>query len=215
MPQHFVTLHNIGQKYLADKGDKAKLDFWNYHTISKSLKGKVETYLKEYKHRVGILQETPRAAADQEQEVVGLFLTYDAGASFTNQEPAPVNMKLAFTEAQVTAYDIKSAQVVPSLAKLIGDKLVRQFVAYCACEVKFLYGCSVPWDKLPVDGQSASADQGSDPASVAASRSPSPKPKLTQAKAQALSSGGEEDGDGDNGNSSGACGCWLSLSRVV
>ena len=116
-----------------------------------------------------------------EQEVVGLFLNYDAGASFTNQEPAPLNMKLAFTDAHVTAYDIKSAQVMTSLAKLTGDKLVKQFVAFCACELKFLYGCSVPWDKLPVAGQSASADQGSDPSSVAASRSPSPKPKLTQA----------------------------------
>ena len=38
-----------------------------------------------------MLQETPRAAADQEQEVVGLFLNYDAGASFTDQEPAPLN----------------------------------------------------------------------------------------------------------------------------
>ncbi len=109
----------------------------------------------------------------------------------------------------MTAYDIKSAQVATSLAKLTGDKLVGQFVALCACEVKFLYGCRVPWDKIPVAGQSASADQGSDPASVAASRSPSPKPspkpKLTQAqapsKAQALSSGGEDDDDGDNGNS--------------
>ena len=156
-----------------------------------------------------MLQETPRAAADQEQEVVGLFLNYDAGASFTNQEPAPLNMKLAFTDAHVTAYDIKSAQVMTSLAKLTGDKLVKQFVAFCACELKFLYGCSVPWDKLPVAGQSASADQGSDPSSVAASRSPSPKLRLTQAQApspktkaqalSALSSGGEEGDDGDDG----------------
>ncbi len=48
------------------------------------MKGKVETYVKEYKHRVGIIKDTPRAAEDQQQEVVGLFLTYDAGASFTN-----------------------------------------------------------------------------------------------------------------------------------
>ena len=149
---------------------------------------------------MSILQEIPRAAADQEQEVVGLFINYDAGASFTNQEPAQVNMKLAFTEAHVSAYDSKSAQVVTSLAdKLTGDKLVKQFVAFCACELKFLYGCSVPWDKLPVAGQSEASDQASDPASVPASRSPSPKPKLTQApspktKAQALSSGGEEGG---------------------
>ncbi len=154
------------------------------------------------------MQDTPRAAAEQEQEVVGLCRTYDAGASFTNQDAAPVNMKLAFTDAHVTAYDIMSAQVATSLAKSTGDRLVRQFVALCACEVKFLYCCSVPWNKLPVAGQSASADQGSDPASVAASRSPSlkpsPKPKLTQAqapsKAQALSSGCEEDDDGDNCN---------------
>lgn len=202
-PQNFITLHNIGQKYLADKGDKTKSDFWNYHAVTRSCKGKVETYLKEYKYRLSILQENPRAAADQEQEVVGLFINYDAGASFTNQEPAPVNMKLAFTEAHVSAYDSKSAQVVTSLAdKLTGDKLVKQFVAFCACELKFLYGCSVPWDKLPVAGQSEASDQASDPASVPASRSPSPKPKLTQApspktKAQALSSGGEEGGNSD------------------
>ncbi len=154
---------------------------------------------------MSILQETPRAAADQEQEVVGLFINYDAGKAFTNQEPAPVNMKLAFTGAHVTAYDIKSAQLLTSLAKLTGDKSVKQFVALCACELKFLYGCSVHWDKLPDARQSASADQASDPASVAASRSPSPTPKLTQAqapsqktKAQALSSGGEEGEDGDD-----------------
>ncbi len=122
---------------------------------------------------MGILQDTPRAAAKQQQEVVGLFCTYDTGASFNEQAAAPVNMILAFTEAQVTAYDTMCAQFATSLAKLTGDKLVRQFVALCACEVKFLYGCSVPWDKIRVAGQSASDDQGSDPASVAASRSPS------------------------------------------
>jgi hypothetical protein len=115
-----------------------------------------------------------------------------------------VNKKLAFTEEHVRTYDVMSAQVATSLAKLTGDKSVRQFVALCACEVKFLYGCSVPWDKIPVAGQSASGDQGSDPESITASRCPSPKPKLTQAqapsKAQALSSGGEEDDDSDNGN---------------
>ncbi len=57
-------------------------------------------------------------------------------------------MKLAFTEEHVRAYDVMSAQVATSLAKLTGDKLVRRFVALCACEVKFLYGCSVPWDKI-------------------------------------------------------------------
>ncbi len=162
MPQHFVNLHNVGQKYLADKpekGDKTKSDFWKYHTLTKPLKGKVETYVIEYKHRVGILQDTPRAAAEQQQKVVGLFRTYDAGASFNNQNAASVNMILAFTEAQVTAYDTMSAQVAASLAKLTGDKLVRLFVALCAREVKFLYGCSVPWDKIPVAGQSASDDQ--------------------------------------------------------
>jgi hypothetical protein len=177
----FITLHNIGQKFLADKGEKAKLDYWNYHNLAKSLKPKVEIYVKEYKHRACILKDTPRATEDQEQEVVGLFRTYDAGASFTNQDAAPVKMQLAFTEEHVKVYDGMSAQVATSLAKLTGDKLVRQYVAFCACEVKFLYGCSVPWDKTPVAGQSASADQGSEHASVAASRSPSPKPKLTQA----------------------------------
>ncbi len=158
LSQHFVTLHNVGQKYLADKpdkGDKTKSDFWNYHTLTKPLKGKVETYVKEYKHLVGILQDTPRAAAKQQQEIVGLFRT-NASASFNNQDAAPVNMVLAFTEAQVTAYDTMSAQVATSLAKSTGDKLVRRIVALCAREVKFLFDCSVPWDKIPVAGQSAS-----------------------------------------------------------
>ncbi len=128
------------------------MDFWNYHNIAKSLRGKVAAYVKKYKHRVGILQDTPHTEAEQEQEVVGLFRTYDAGASFTNQDAAPVEVKLAFIEAHVTAYDVMSAQVATSLAKLTGNKLVRQFVALCACEVKFLYGCSVPWDKIPVAG---------------------------------------------------------------
>ena len=201
-PQNFITLHNIGQKYLADKGDKAKTDFWNYHAVTRTSKGKVDTYLKEYKYRVSILQETPRAAADQEQEVVGLFRTYNAGASFTNQEPAPVNMTLAFTEAHVTYYETKSvhcAQVVASLSKLTGDILVRKFVALCAIELKFLYGCSVPWDKLPDAGQSP-CEQGSDPASVPASpkrtQAPSPKAPSPKTKSQALSSGDEDDEDG-------------------
>jgi hypothetical protein len=77
LPQNFIPQHNIGQKFLADKGEKAKLDYWNYHNIAKSLKAKVETCVEEYKHRVGILQDTPRAEAEQEQEVVGLFRTYD------------------------------------------------------------------------------------------------------------------------------------------
>ena len=64
MPQNFITLHNIGQKFLADKGDKTKSDFWNYHPHAKSMKGKVETYVKEYKHRVGIMKDTPRTAEE-------------------------------------------------------------------------------------------------------------------------------------------------------
>jgi hypothetical protein len=87
---------------------------------------------------------------------------------------------------------------------MAGDKLVRQFVALCAREVKFLYGCSVPWDKLPVTEQSASADQESEPASVAASSSPSPKLTQPQSPKQkptqppsALSSGSEEEDAGN------------------
>ena len=206
LPQHFITLHNIGQKFLADKGDNAKVDYWSYHPHAKSMKGKVETYLKEYKHRVGILKDTPRAAEDQQQEVVGLFRTYNAGASFTNQDPAPTNMALAFTEEHVKDYDGISAQLATIVAKptMAGDKLVRQFVALCAREVKFLYGCSVPWDKLPVTEQSASADQESETASVAASSSPSPKLTQPQSPKQkptqppsALSSGSEEEDAGN------------------
>ncbi len=219
MPQNFirVTLHNIGQKFLADKGNKGKVDYWTYQTLATALKPKVEMYVKEYKHRVGILKGTPRAAQDQEQ-VVGLFRTSDAGVSFNNQEAAPVKIPLTFTEEHVTMYDAASAQLAASMAKLTGDKLVKQLVALCLCEIKFMFGCCVPWDKIPVAGQSASANQGSEPASVAASRSPSPKPKLTQApspkqklsqapsRAQALSSGGEEDDDGDKHENSDAYG---------
>ncbi len=79
LPQNFITLYNIGQKFLADKGEKAKLDYWNYHNIAKSLKGKVETYVKEYKHRVGILKDTPRSAEEQEQEVVGQSQALSSG----------------------------------------------------------------------------------------------------------------------------------------
>jgi hypothetical protein len=208
-------LHNIGQKFLADKGGNGKVDYWKYHAAATPLKQKFEMYLKEYKHRVGILKGTPRAAADQQQEVVGLVRNYDAGASFTNQDAAPVNMSLAFTEEHVKDYEGISAQLATSVAKttLTGDKLVRQFVKLCACELKFLLGCSVPWDKLPVPvaEQSASADQ----ASVPASRSPSPQPKLTQPPspkqkltqaASALSSGAEEDDAGDIDENSDAYG---------
>ncbi len=118
---------------------------------------------------MGILKGTPRAAEDHQQEVVGLFRTYDAGASFNNQEATPVKIPLFFTEEHVKIYDAASAQVAASTAKSTGDKLVKQLVALCLCEIKFMFGCSVPWDKIPVAGQSASADQGSEPASVAAS----------------------------------------------
>ena len=184
----------------------AKVDYWSYHPHAKPMKGKVETYLKEYKHRVGILKDTPRAAEDQQQEIVGLFRKYNAGASFTNQDPAPTDMALAFTEEHVKDYEGISAQLATSVTKttLTGDKLVRQFVKLCACEVKFLYGCSVPWDKLPVTEQSASADQESEPASVAASSSPSPKLTQPQSPKQkptqppsALSSGSEEEDAGN------------------
>jgi hypothetical protein len=207
-------LHNIGQKFLADKGGNGKVDYWKYHAAATPLKQKFEMYLKEYKHRVGILKGTPRAAADQQQEVVGLVRNYDAGASFTNQDAEPVNMSLAFTEEHVKDYEGISAQLATSVAKtaLTGEKLVRQFVKLCACELKFLLGCSVQWDKLPVAGeQSASADQESDPASVAASSSPSPKltqppspkQKLTQPPS-ALSSGAEEDDTGESDEDSDA-----------
>ncbi len=123
------------------------MDYWKYHTLATALKPKVEIYVNEYKHRVGILKGTPRAAEDQQQEVVGLFRTYrDAGASFNNQEAAPVKIPLALTEEHVKIYDAASAQVAASMAKLTGDKLVKQFVALCLCEIKFLYVCSVPWD---------------------------------------------------------------------
>ncbi len=105
------------------------MDFWDYHTLCKPLKGKVKTYLKEYKHRVGILKDTPSAAEDQQQKVVGLFLTYDAGAAINNQDAQPVLMKLAFSEANVTDYSIQSAQVASSMAKSTGKSLVKQFVS--------------------------------------------------------------------------------------
>jgi hypothetical protein len=198
LPQNFITLHNIGQKYLADKpdkGDKGKVDFWDYHTLCKPLKGKVETYVKEYKHRVAIMKDTPRAAEDQQQEVVGLFRTYDAGASFNNQEAPAVEMKLAFSVANVEQYSILSAAIASSMAKLTGAKLVREFVSFCACEVKFLFGCSVPWDKLSDDGQLAEGSEITDPASA----SSSPKPAVSQKGTAALSSGGEDGEDTPRG----------------
>jgi hypothetical protein len=215
LPQNFITLHNIGQKYLADKGEKAATaNFWDYHALCKPLKGKVETYVKEHKHRVGILKDTPRAAEDQQQEVVGLFRNYDAGASLNNQEAPAVEMKLAFSVASVEQYSTQSALIASSMAKLTGKSLVKQFVTFCACEVKFLFGCSVPWDKLSDDGQSAaSADQESaegsektDPASA----SSSPKPAVSQKGTTALSSGDEDgedtlrDGDDNESDASGS-----------
>ena len=84
------TISSVAAKFHAQylteiscrQGRQGRRELGNYHTHSKSLKGKIETYLKEYKHRMGILQETPRAAEDQEQQVIGLFLSYDALASF-------------------------------------------------------------------------------------------------------------------------------------
>ena len=162
---------------------------------------------------MGILQDTSprrgRTGTGGRNLVVGLFRNYNAETSFNNQEATATKIPLSFTEDHVKIYDAASAQVATSMAKLTGDKMVKQLVALCSCEIKFMFGCSVPWDKIPVAGQSASADQGSEPASVPASRSPSPKPKLAQApspkqkltqapsRAQALSSGGEEDDDGD------------------
>ncbi len=78
---------------------------------------------------MGILKGTPRAAEEQEQEVVGLVRNYDAGASFVSQEATATRIPLSFTEDHVKIYDAASAQVATSMAKLTGDKLVKRLVA--------------------------------------------------------------------------------------
>ena len=104
-------------------------------------------------------------------------------------------MKLAFSVANVEQYSILSAAIASSMAKLTGAKLVREFVSFCACEVKFLFGCSVPWDKLSDDGQLAEGSEITDPASA----SSSPKPAVSQKGTAALSSGGEDGEDTPRG----------------
>jgi hypothetical protein len=178
---------------------------------------------------VGILNETPRAAEDQQQEVVGLFHTYDAGSAFNNQDAPPLCMKLAFSVANVTDYSIQSTAIASSMAKLTGAKLVRQFVRLCAVEVKFLFGCSVPWDKLSDDGQSAaSADDDrnkTDPASASSSPKPAVSQKGTKAaasqKATAALSSGDEDGevtqrggDDDESDASGSGECHVEFTLI-
>ena len=55
--------------------------------------------------------------------------------------------------------------VLANLAAMQRSESVKGFVQLCAIEIKFLYGCSVPWDKL------ANAMNASDK-SVSASPSP-------------------------------------------
>ena len=130
-------------------------------------------------------------------------------------------MKLAFSVANVEQYSIQSAAIASSMAKLTGAKLVRQFVSFCACEVKFLFGCSVPWDKLSDDGQLAEGSEITDPASA----SSSPKPAVSQKGTTALSSGalssGDEDGEvtqrGGDDNESDASGsgeCHVEFTLI-
>jgi hypothetical protein len=47
------------------------------------------------------LAVTPRAAEDQQQEVVGLVRTYDAGASFNNQEAPAAGVLSSIMAARV------------------------------------------------------------------------------------------------------------------
>jgi hypothetical protein len=50
---------------------------------------------------VAIMTDTPRAAEDQQQEVVGLVRTYDAGASFNNQEAPAAGVLSSIMAARV------------------------------------------------------------------------------------------------------------------
>ena len=61
--------------------------------------------------------------------VVGLFRNYNAETSFNNQEATATKIPRSFTEDHVKIYDAASAQVATSMAKLTGDKMVKQLVA--------------------------------------------------------------------------------------
>ena len=87
-------LHNIAQKYIAEKSD---ILFWKFHQFAQSSQKKVEAYVKEHKSRVAVLQKSPRTGCEpQTHEVLGMFLSYDAGKGLNNQEIKTVDMMLEF-----------------------------------------------------------------------------------------------------------------------
>ena len=108
---------------------------------------KVEAYLRESKHRAAILQRAPRnGSTPLTQEVIGMFIEYDASKGLHNQAITPEQIVLDFKPAHVKKYKELTATVLAHFATMQGSEQVKQFVQLCAIEIKFLYGCSMSWD---------------------------------------------------------------------
>ena len=101
----------------------------------------------EFKHRVAKLQQTPRTGSTaQTQEVIGMFIEYDASKGLPNQAMTPTQIMLDFTPQHVKDYEELSKTVLSNFNKMDGNESVMRFVRLCAIEIKFLYGCSATWD---------------------------------------------------------------------
>ena len=76
-------------------------------------KKKIDAYLQESKHRATILQKTPRTdSKTQTQEVIGMFIEYDARKGLNNQEITPKQIVLEFKPLQVKRYKELSTSVL-------------------------------------------------------------------------------------------------------
>ena len=139
-----TTLHNVGQKYIAEKLEGP---FWSCHAQIKSLQPKFKEYLQEFEHRVSILQETPRTGTTaQTQEVIGMFIEYDASKGLQNQAMTATQIMLDFSPQHAKHYEELSKTVLDNYKKMECNDSVLRFVRLCAIDIKYLYGCSVNWD---------------------------------------------------------------------
>ncbi len=94
LPKDWITLHNIGQKYIVEKADGL---YWKCNNSVKPLEKKVEAYLRESKHRAAILFKTPRNGfTPLTQEVIGMFIEYNASKGLNDKEITPEQIVLDF-----------------------------------------------------------------------------------------------------------------------
>ena len=92
------------------------------------------------------MQETPRTGATaQTQEVIGMFIEYDASKGLQNQAMTGTQIMLDFSPQHAKDYEELSKTVLDNFKKMECTDSVLRFVRLCAIDIKYLYGCSANW----------------------------------------------------------------------